>query len=335
LQEEHRSSETHNADNGSDEDGLRPSSLQAEQHYEADIEKPRNDQENPEEEVDRQIRAFRRWILIRAKQATFIDFVEIVTGIILVVVGIIAVCIYDGQLAEMRSTNELTRKALNGNDRALVQTLEQMKAQVAAMSTLATNAGTQATQTTNLVAQATRSAAAAKSAADTARDALHISEKAYIITYSPTFDAEAHVITMNLSNAGRIPAGKVRIEAHVGTYTNQLATGAYNSARPTEIHWQSFELPSFPPGPPSLVTIPAPQMSAELLNARRQMVLLAGYVIYNDGFPNTPDVRLPFCFRTIFFAATKGVSVIPCDEKLIPDLMRVDGYPQNDQATQK
>ncbi len=55
-----------------------------------------------------------------------------------------------GQITVMRDANDLTQKALTGNDKSLEQTLGKMQGQINEMHTLATNAGIQADRTKEL-----------------------------------------------------------------------------------------------------------------------------------------------------------------------------------------
>jgi len=102
-----------------------------------------NDHHHPEDEADREARAIAEWVSRKFRGAKFIDLANVVLALILIVVGICAAFIYDGQLAQMRHTNELTKKALDGSDRALEQTKIKMQGQIDAVNdgnTLAKNA---------------------------------------------------------------------------------------------------------------------------------------------------------------------------------------------------
>jgi hypothetical protein len=62
--------------------------------------------------------------------------------------------------------------------------------------------------------QAIKSADAAKSAADTARDALHISERAYVVTGTATLDMAKKAVSIPILNSGHLPAKEVIITIH-------------------------------------------------------------------------------------------------------------------------
>lgn len=97
-----------------------------------------------EDNIDRQVEALAEWFRGKFREAKLVDIFTIGTGIALLLVGVIAACIYYGQLAAMRQTNKLTQQALAGSDKALQRTLGKMQAQVKATEQLAKAASRQA-----------------------------------------------------------------------------------------------------------------------------------------------------------------------------------------------
>lgn len=128
------------------------------------------------------------------------------------------------QWLQIRYTNGLTARALDGSDKTLSLTLGKMQAQIdtanaqygqsilqtGQTTTIATNSGTQASATAN-------AAGAARDAANTAEKALHTTERAYVVTGAPVLNASTKIVAMTVINAGHIPSGKVRIVVHEAT----------------------------------------------------------------------------------------------------------------------
>ena len=85
--------------------------LQSEQHDGAEGKKPTYCGEHPEDDLDEEFRAFWEWLVSKFKDAKLIDLAQIVTGAVLVVIGIIAACIYWGQLNQMTIATSATRSA--------------------------------------------------------------------------------------------------------------------------------------------------------------------------------------------------------------------------------
>lgn len=130
MQEPDGGRETSASTDEADNSGGRSVRLQSEQHQSAKEAEPGYDRDYSEEETERQIRTIRAWLFRKLREATLIDVFEMVTGVVLVLVGVIAAFIYHGQLAEMRHTNELTQKALDGSDKTLEATLTKMQGQI-------------------------------------------------------------------------------------------------------------------------------------------------------------------------------------------------------------
>jgi hypothetical protein len=178
-----------------------------------------------------------------------------------------------------------------------------------------------------------KSADAAKSAADTAREALHVSERAYIVDAAPELGVKS--ITLSFVNTGHIPSGKVSIEAHEATInaaTNAATPAATLDLRDAvERHWGAYKVQSIFPGTNSLkLAIPVPQLSEDRLNVGLQQIVVAGYLVYSDGFPETPQQTLGFCQHTVYQTVIKHMFITPCDpQEMIPRLAALDGYPNN------
>ena len=178
------------------------------------------------------------------------------------------------------------------------------------------------------------SADAAKRAADTARDALHISERAYLADGAPSINFPTKSVTIPFPNSGHIPSGAVQIVIHEATINVATPTAADIDLRTAiERHWGRYNFQSIPPAPvyPIAVAVPVPQMSEALLDSGRQTILLAGFIAYNDGFPDTTQQQWFFCQRTSFQNVMNRFFIGPCKpgDDTLRKLEMLDGYPNN------
>jgi hypothetical protein len=163
--------------------------------------------------------------------------------IILAAIGIWALTIYHGQLAamqgqlnEMKHTNDLTQQALNSNGETLRQTLAKMQGQVDATNTLAghtkdqadkaavlaANSGIQAKASQEFADAAKRNADIAKDTLQATIDSFHNEDRAWVgiagvKPFSLTPDGPNHsvnmVVAFTLRNYGRSAAEHVHFLA--------------------------------------------------------------------------------------------------------------------------
>jgi len=176
-----------------------------------------------------------------------------------------------------------------------------------------------------------KSADAAKSAADTARDALHISERAYIVDGGASIDISTKSLTIPFVNSGHVPSGAVEIITHEATINAAGPTTSVDLRMAVEKHWGRYNFRSIPQGWPLSLAIPVPQVSKEYLETGRQIVIVAGFVTYNDGFPDTPQQQWSFCTRTSYQTIMKRSLIGPCkpEDDTLHKLELLDGYPNN------
>jgi hypothetical protein len=190
------------------------------------------------------------------------------------------------------------------------ETLEQMKGQTTAQN---------------------GAASAARSAANTAKETLHISERAYIVDGAPQLDTAKKTIAIPIVNSGRIPSGAVEIVAHELTVDNDDVYALTDLAKARERHWQRTKIRSISPGYPLQLVIPISAMEADRLNSGKQRTMIAGFILYYDGFPNTPEQRWPFCTSTTYHLKIKQVYMTTCDVvEVLPKMESLDGYPNNE-----
>jgi len=179
--------------------------------------------------------------------------------------------------------------------------------------------------------QAIKSADAAKSAADTARDALHVSERAYINIATPKIDAAQGLFYLPIQNTGHIPSGIAQIIVHEATF-NAPAINPEDISSAAEKHWKKQDFISIAPGMPLQINVLLPAASAQKLIDGQQIVIVAGSISANDGFPDTPQRNGLFCWFSISHLNPKELNVMPCDPKVfVPQLEKIDGYPNGEQ----
>jgi hypothetical protein len=175
------------------------------------------------------------------------------------------------------------------------------------------------------------SANTAKRAADTADKSLHISERAYLIFGELQTDFPNKLIYIQFLNAGRIPSGPVEVITHEATFNVDTPAGNFPFAQANEKSWSRMKYQQISPSVPAKIGIPVPLASVDRLKIGTQIVAVAGYATYYDGFANTPQQRLPFCTQTIYHAVTKEDFVVICDPAyVIPKMEAADGYPNNE-----
>lgn len=177
-----------------------------------------------------------------------------------------------------------------------------------------------------------KAADAAKSAAVTARDTLHMSERAYITFGTPQMDIEEGALSIPVINSGHIPSGRAELIFHEPTINVANPSPApVNLVAAAERHWSRHKFEYIAPGLPITLKMPIKSMDAAKYRSGHQMIEVAGFVIYKDGFPTTPQQRLSFCTNTVWHEIFKTVSLIPCDSgDQIPKLASLDGYPNDE-----
>jgi hypothetical protein len=178
---------------------------------------------------------------------------------------------------------------------------------------------------------AIKAANAAKSAADTATAALHISERAYVSVISDKIDLDKKVVTLDLSNGGRIPSGRVEAVIHEMTVDKLAPFDVSGNA--IEHVWKRYYLPYFPANSiPFHIDLPLPAASKVKLEGGLQVVVVAGTITYTDGFPDDPPGQWPVCLSTVWHLIEKRIFLVPCDPEVeIPKMEALDGYPNNEQ----
>jgi hypothetical protein len=169
--------------------------------------------------------------------------------------------------------------------------------------------------------------------AETAKEALHVSERAYVLVGLPTIDITTKFISLPIVNTGRIPSGKVRGIIHEATIDGADPTTPSRQIPPTEAHWKHYELEYVPTtgGQVMSFTVPVPALNAENLNNSHQQIVVVGILTYNDGFTDDAEELWPFCYGSAMLPQSKTLQWIVCDSSLyLPEAIEADHYPNNE-----
>jgi len=203
--------------------------------------------------------------------------------------------------------SETASQALKNSESSFKDTLTQMKAQTTAQ----------------------------QKAADTANIALHVSERAYVSVEFPMLDREKMTLSVPLNNSGRIPSGSAEVVIHEMT-ADKTSDG--RAATIVECHWKRNKLNPIVPGSSltgrdnPVLLVPLRDASLEKILTNSQIVIIAGWITYNDGFPDDRTETKTFCSQTMYHLIQKELAWISCDPtSIIPQIETKDGYPNNEQ----
>jgi hypothetical protein len=188
-------------------------------------------------------------------------------------------------------------------------------------TTLATAAGKQAIASE-------KGAVAAKSAADTAKDALHVSERAYVSIGQGEFDSNKKLMTIAIVNTGHIPSGDVKM---TGFSMLLSAEGEKRGGFIIACHKMADALGSVAPGTRGIsYNFTFPQGSKDLMLAGQQRIVIAGDILYSDGFHDTPIRHWPLCYESTYHTDLKQIILLPCDgSQYLPDMEKEPRCQQN------
>ncbi|MFY9560496.1 MAG: hypothetical protein WAQ52_09710 [Terriglobales bacterium] len=151
-------------------------------------------------------------------------------------------------------------------------------------------------------------------ATQTAKDSLHVTERAYIIFGQPELDYDKKMLNVPVVNTGHIPSGEVTIVLYEGTFSNESRSHDPIPFRNlVERHRSIDALSSIAAGWPSIIAIPIPKMDAKRVKDARQMVMVVGTISYNDGFPDTPTQHWTMCASTVYQAVAKQSYLRTCN----------------------
>ena len=188
------------------------------------------------------------------------------------------------------------------------------------------------THSDNFNPLARAAANAAKRAADTAKEALHVSDRAYIVTGAPILHLDTDVVETPVSNTGHIPSGRLRAVVHEATL-DVVPLAPSRLIHPTEQHWKHYDVQPMPPsnGTTYAINTPVQAVVASKINDGHQQIIIAGSITYNDGFPDTPEQTWLFCNVGTYFEKLQKVQWETCDPATyIKQLTTGDHYPNDE-----
>ena len=241
----------------------------------------------------------------------FFEWVMAISGWVVSVLtlGIIGVYTYyaGGQWEEMKKAAKASTDAsqtaicaLEENKRQFQSTLDQMKDQTKAQF----------------------------ASVNTAKEALHISERAYLTVDIQGIDYAARRAKILITNTGHIPPGRVKTTVHEATVARSPVEEPPYRALPTEeMHWTEDVTDNFSTKDLAVV-VRIPMLNKDRIENRKQKVFIVGQTVYNDGFPKTTDKITPFCFTTDVRSVPGTVVWYPCDWKTEVNISKkLDLYP--------
>jgi hypothetical protein len=212
-----------------------------------------------------------------------------------------------------RDVRLLSEKQLADSQNQSEQTLAQMRAQTSAQ----VNAGR-----------------ASRDGADTAKEALHVSERAYITLGRADLDElTQHRIRLQFTNVGRIPSKQVTVIIYrTATHSQAVPGGVEWVPDNSEKGWHRTVYDRVFPTAPVYLTVLFPSVSPESIMDGARELIVAGTLTYDDGFSYDPLTTEDFCFRTFADMGKKQIIATSCDTKrLIPRMQELTGYPNNEE----
>jgi hypothetical protein len=166
-----------------------------------------------------------------------------------------------------------------------------------------------------------------KELAQTSKDALHISERAYIEVGVGPFDIPSKRLQLPINNSGHLPSGRAKITVHEETLDMSLFSATHN-ANVIERHWTEDEFTSFAPGNSTFINVFMPKLDSQQISLNRQKIVVTGTVIYNDGFSGTPEQKWQFCIGSDLRPGTDTPVLFPCNpNEQLPIAVADDKYP--------
>lgn len=190
-----------------------------------------------------------------------------------------------------------------------------------------------ANETKTIADQAIVQANAARSAGETAKETLQVSQQAYLTLGPPVDDFQNGRINIPVANGGHIPSGHVKVVEH------EMTARLDDPNEPIipldallETHWREVSFRSIPVvlnGTLFNVEVHTPKVVEADIKSGKQSIQILLVMTYNNGFPDMPDQTWLFCDASTYRMDTKLFLMRPCDDPnaVLQTLMRVDHYP--------
>jgi hypothetical protein len=153
---------------------------------------------------------------------------------------------------------------------------------------------------------------ASLSSANTAKEALHVSERAYLVREKVEAEVDHKVITASVENAGHIPTGDIHVVTHLAV-VEQVALAPEGRVRILEADRTESDLPSFPPGIPQKVYFTPQTFDVDRYRMGIQTLVVILTVTYNDGFPDEPDRTLKICAQSDYHPQINMTDFVACN----------------------
>jgi hypothetical protein len=174
---------------------------------------------------------------------------------------------------------------------------------------------------------------AAKKSSQISEDALHTSQRAYIVAAQPVPDFSSGNFMLGFVNVGHIPSGPIDIQVFEANFSNPHPEVLKSTSPLVERHWRNGRVTPVSNGVPSYFYVSTPKVTAEGFNSGIQIVEIGGIYSYRDGFPETPIRTERFCFLSVFDSQAKSTKITNCDPG--PELNRLINvfveYPNNEE----
>jgi hypothetical protein len=155
---------------------------------------------------------------------------------------------------------------------------------------------------------------AAKSAAKTADQAMHISERAYLFIDHPVFNLGMKSVFLPITNSGRIPSGRVEITTHYVVANLKSQTQPKVELKDSSEHRKAvLEYESISTGTPITTNQTLNTVDVKRVTAGVQRIYVVGYITYNDGFPETPIQKYTFCMDEGANRIRGDIEITSCD----------------------
>jgi hypothetical protein len=215
-------------------------------------------------------------------------------GVVLLTAYTVFSCL---QWLQIRYTNTLTARALDGSATTLRETLGKMQLQV----------------------DATNNWAVAANAGLLTVNGIHV-------------DANLKTLMIGALNIGHLPAsGNLAVyELTVKRGKDTEYTVGFPIGDKLEGHWSEIPFTNVTYASPQLLNTRLPSINAPDYSAGQIGVVASGRISYNDGFPTTPRRTTDFCYISFFDLHTQQQSNAPCDASAMTErIKRVIRFPGN------
>jgi hypothetical protein len=238
------------------------------------------------------------------------------------------------QLSEMRRTNRDTEAALGNAAKSSQDASEQFQVQLHHFDASLGVNQIQINKMDRLARATEKAARAAQSASVTAKEALHVSERAYLFIQAPVPNFEQHALTFQIINTGHLPAEHIEIIQHNAIYEVADPSNGipWNSLATRK--WKNMKIPAISNYDKTSGFTPVfPTMDGARLQSGHQMIVVTGFITYEDGFPDHQRWKAPFCVHSTASLVTKHIYFYNCNAEIVLPIMEsLDGYPNNEES---